>query len=455
MKVGLWPVLEHRGRAMSWFVVRSGLILLFASLINSPTVKADSSSTEPLPTPLTLVDALSQLSESHPNLRIAWLNVSRAGIHLREVESSYSVNSLLELQPRVASSASVSSGDFEDDSRFGVVIRKRLSDFGRTASRHMAASAAVRGEEITYQVRRNLHVLEVMEKFFAVILADLAYQAHDERMTVSYFRYKRLADRQASFQQYSEMEVAKREVVYRQAYVERVRSDLARRQTRNRLAIALGRPSELSPDLAMPDLRVYARREIPEYDELLDRVISASPMLEALRQQIISAQASLDAVRKVNFPVLNAELEAWEYTNNTRSNRDQFRANLKFVLPFFGNSGTREVRLAEAYNVLFRLQSELTSAEYVLRDRVLELLHDLEVNRAAELAAIAQEEYRDYYQDYSRALYELELRSDLGDAQAKAAAAMLESTRVRFQRALLWAELDGLLGRPLALIEEK
>ena len=48
-----------------------------------------------------------------------------------------------------------------------------------------------------------------------------------------------------------------------------------------------------------------------------------------------------------------------------------------------------------------------------------------------------------------------ELRSDLGDAQAKAAAAMLESTRVRFQRALLWAELDGLLGRPLALIEEK
>ena len=90
-----------------------------------------------------------------------------------------------------------------------------------------------------------------------------------------------------------------------------------------------------------------------------------------------------------------------------------------------------------------------------MRDRVLELLHDLEVNRAAELAAIAQEEYRDYYQDYSRALYELELRSDLGDAQAKAAAAMLESTRVRFHRALLWAGLDGLLGRPLALIEEK
>ena len=121
----------------------------------SPTLQAGSSSTDPLPTPLTLVAALSQASKTHPDLRIAWLNVSRAGIHLREVESSYSISSLLELQARVASSATVSGVAFEDDSRFGLVIRKRLSDFGRTASRHMAASAAVRGEEITYQVRRN------------------------------------------------------------------------------------------------------------------------------------------------------------------------------------------------------------------------------------------------------------------------------------------------------------
>ena len=455
MKGGQWSVLVHRWQAMPWRAARSGLLLLCTLLMASPMLQADSSSTVPLPTPLTLVDALSLANDSHPDLRIAWANVSRAGIRLREVESSYGVNTLLELQPRVASSASVSGVDFEDDSRFGLVIRKRLSDFGRSASRHVAASAAVRGEEAAYQVRRNLHVLEVMEKFFAVILADLAYQAHDESMTVSYFRYKRLADRQASFQQYTDMEVAERELAYRRAYVKRLRSDLTRRQARNSLALALGRPGELSADLAMPDLTVYARQEIPDYHELVDRVISTSPTLEVLRHQIEAAQASVDAVRKVDFPVLSAEFEAWEYTDNTSANRDRFRANLKFVLPLFGSTGTKDVRLAEAHNVLFRLQSELTSAEYVLRDRVLELLHGLEVNRAQEVAAAAHEEYRGYYQDHSRALYELELRSDLGNAQAKAAAAMLESTRVRFQRALLWTELDGLLGRPLVLIQEK
>ena len=455
MKGGQWSVLVHRWQAMPWRAARSGLLLLCSLLMASPMLQADSSSTVPLPTPLTLVDALSLANDSHPDLRIAWANVSRAGIRLREVESSYGVNTLLELQPRVASRASVSGVDFEDDSRFGLVIRKRLSDFGRSDSRHVAASASVRSEEAAYQVRRNLHVLEVMEKFFAVILADLAYQAHDESMTVSYFRYKRLADRQASFQQYTDMEVAERELAYRRAYVKRLRSDLTRRQARNSLALALGRPGELSADLAMPDLTVYARQEIPDYHELVDRVISTSPTLEVLRHRIEAAQASVDAVRKADFPVLSAEFEAWEYTDNTSANRDRFRANLKFVLPLFGSTGTKDVRLAEAHNVLFRLQSELTSAEYVLRDRVLELLHGLEVNRAQEVAAAAHEEYRGYYQDHSRALYELELRSDLGNAQAKAAAAMLESTRVRFQRALLWTELDGLLGRPLVLIQEK
>ena len=46
------------------------------------------------------------------------------------------------------------------------------------------------------------------------------------------------------------------------------------------------------------------------------------------------------------------------------------------------------------------------------------------------------------------------MRSDLGDAQAAAAEAMLEAARVDFEQALLWTELDALLARPLALTED-
>jgi len=49
----------------------------------------------------------------------------------------------------------------------------------------------------------------------------------------------------------------------------------------------------------------------------------------------------------------------------------------------------------------------------------------------------------------------MEMRSDLGDAQAAAAEALLEVTRVDFEQALLWAQMDALLARPIALLEEK
>ncbi|HCL94912.1 MAG TPA: hypothetical protein DIC24_09855, partial [Gammaproteobacteria bacterium] len=89
-----------------------------------------------------------------------------------------------------------------------------------------------------------------------------------------------------------------------------------------------------------------------------------------------------------------------------------------------------------------------------VRQDALSLISDLLVNRAAIVAAEADENYRSYYQDRSRAMYEMEMRSDLGDAQAAAAEAMLEAARVDFEQALLWTELDALLARPLALTED-
>jgi outer membrane protein TolC len=334
------------------------------------------------------------------------------------------------------------------------VWRKRLTDFGRSASRREVAGATLQAKQAIYEARHGRHTLEIMERFFAVTLADYAYQMHDERMTISYFRYTRMLERQTRFEQYSDLEVAEREVTYRQQYVARLQADLQRRQTRHQLALALGRPGELSGELVMPDLAVYRKREIPQYADLVDRVILSSPALQFLRHDVAAAKAAIDVAQKLNSPVLSAELEAHEYVNSASSSRDRYRANLKFSMPLFDGTGGRDIEVALAKNTLLHKQAALASSEYAVREEVLMLLHELEVNRAEEAAAQAQETYRGYYQDRSRAMYELELRSDLGDAQAAAAEAMLESIRVDFERALLWTQLDSLLGLPSALIQE-
>ena len=115
----------------------------------------------------------------------------------------------------------------------------------------------------------------------------------------------------------------------------------------------------------------------------------------------------------------------------------------------------RDSAVALAENTLVQKQAELLAAEYVVREDVMNLISNLLVNQAAAVAAEADETYRGYYQDRSRAMYEMEMRSDLGDAQAAAAEALLEVTRVDFEQALLWAEMDTLLARPIALLEEK
>tara|TARA_B100001540_G_scaffold206110_1_gene181531 strand:+ start:105 stop:1430 length:1326 start_codon:yes stop_codon:yes gene_type:complete len=408
----------------------------------------------PLPEPLTLSDALLIGIQSHPKLVVAQSQVAEAEISSGKVDASYGVNAFVELQPRLSSRAAADNVDFQDDSRYGLVIRKRLTDFGRTESRKEAAQSDIAASQARFVTRLDRHRLEIMRSFFAVILSDHAYRARNERLAIEYFRYSRMAERRDRFEQYSDLEVAKQEAAYRKAYVARHRADLERRQRRHALALKLGRPGELSSELVVPDLSAYRDRDIPEYNDIIDEAIATSSILKAHRANVASAQAKVSVAEKLNSPVLSADFEAREYHDSSFSSRDRYRLNLKFIMPLFDGTHVRDTEVALAENALAQKRAELLMAEYGVREDLLALISDLLVNRAAIVAAEADETYRSYYQDRSRAMYEMEMRSDLGDAQAAVAEAMLEAARVDFKQALLWAELDALLARPLALMEE-
>ena len=93
----------------------------------------------PLPEPLTLTDALRLGATAHPELTMAESEVNAAKINLGKVDSSYGFDAFVELQPRLSSRAALDHVEFEDDSRYGLVVKKRLTDFGRTESRKAAA----------------------------------------------------------------------------------------------------------------------------------------------------------------------------------------------------------------------------------------------------------------------------------------------------------------------------
>ena len=45
----------------------------------------------------------------------------------------------------------------------------------------------------------------------------------------------------------------------------------------------------------------------------------------------------------------------------------------------------------------------------------------------------------------------MEVKADLGDAQAQVAEALWKSAKVEFENVILWSKLDALLGRPMLL----
>lgn len=63
-------------------------------------------------------------------------------------------------------------------------------------------------------------------------------------------------------------------------------------------------------------------------------------------------------------------------------------------------------------------------------------------------------DYRELYLDRSRALYEMEVKADLGDAMVRVSEAERNLRKIQFDITLGWARLETLVGQDLNLIRQ-
>ncbi|WP_052348269.1 TolC family protein [Imhoffiella purpurea] len=108
--------------------------------------------------------------------------------------------------------------------------------------------------------------LDVMERYFDVLLADQSFAADSEAMAVAYVQFDRARAR-AELGQFSELRVLELEAIYQKYLHRRTASQIAQQQTRALLAVSLGDIGELPRDLAAPSLPPLPET-LPEFDEL-------------------------------------------------------------------------------------------------------------------------------------------------------------------------------------------
>ncbi len=421
-------------------VVIAGIILNLSAL--QATAQEGAAS---LPQPLTLEYALTQVEVADPLLQQAEARRARALAEARLADSQTDIDVSLNGRLMWIEPSDIAYDDGPDDHQLSLVARKNLYDFGRSAARRSAAEATSRS--VTWQYQNSLlqRRITIMQRFFDVLLADLEFARDNEALAVAFVSLDRLRNRH-ELGQVSDIALLEKESEYQKVLRQRNISQNRQRATRSRLAIALNRPSQLPAELAMPELS-QLERSLPDYELLLNKALSDNPAIRLHQERVNAAQKQIEAARADRHPTINGEVAASEYSREKGSN-DKWQAGIVFEVPLY--SGARvDASVSRAKATLYEAQAALLEAKNELRQAVLDLWLELQNLKIQRQEAASQQEYRELYLDRSRADYEMEYQTDLGDAMVRLSETELLSKQTDFQIALAWEKLDALTAGPV------
>ena len=411
-------------------------------LVISLTSASAEPKTELLPEPLTLDLALSLIDQQHPDLRYVDADLKSAHSNLQQVLSSNDLTVNLKAAARWIEPSVLATDQSTEDHRLGFFVNKTLYDFGRTSIQVDAASQIIASHKLFYLNAQQQQYITVMKRYFDVVLADLQFYRYNEEMAVTFIRFDRMNSRK-KLGQNTEIDVIEKEVEYQRIRRLRTFSENQQRVTRSLLAQALNKPNNLPTTLTRPELDVVSRK-LPEIELLQKKVNENNPTLRALRASLVAAKNDIQFARSDSKPVLSGGLETFAYARETRSS-DAWRVNITLDVPLW--SGERvDAAVAKAKAALYKIEAQLAQQELLAQQQVLELWLGIKTLKTKYDEVLVAMDFSELSLDKNRALYELEVKADLGFSMVRFSEAERKVAQTKFDIALAWAQLDALSG---------
>jgi outer membrane protein TolC len=397
---------------------------------------------EGLPVPLSLQHALQVAdTDKHPAMQLAdskleQLNAQKDKLLSDSGLSITAVGHLLAVEP-----SSISINRSNNDSRIQLLARKKLYDFGYSGARESAAQSDIDGQQWLTIEAQQAHLLDIMRKFNDVLVADKGYVLKNEEMTMAFLRHDKAKDRH-ELGTVSDIDLLELENGYRVLLQERKVMEQRQRLTRKILAVALNLPDDPPSELLEPD--VVWDKGLPTIEAVLERALLSNPALQAAREAVKAANRKLEAAQSSGNPVLHGEMSVSDYKRETGSTH-KATAGLILEIPLYtGGKEKSEVALARAG--LRQAQAKLRLTELSVRESVMELVLKLETLKADLQAQQVSEEYGELYMDKNRALYELEVASDFGDAVVRVSKVIFKKLKTKLDFLYTEAQLAALQG---------
>ena len=415
----------------------------FFFLALSAVLPVQSQENSPLPEPLTLEAALQQADNAN-QYQILYaqerLNQALAEAGLAGATNDTKVN--LSGRLRYVGVSALGDDDEDDDSKVSLFLRKPLYDFGKESGENELAELNVELSQLELAYLIEQRELSILEKYFAVLNADNEYLRHNEDLAIGFIRFDRARENQ-ELGLASEIEVKELQAKYEIIRQNRYSSENLQRMTRSILAEELGFPQFLPSEVSVPKL-IANTKLTDDVDLLIDQAYRHSYLMKIQQKKIQLSQQAIETAKHTVGPSLDAELEFSEYARDG-STRDDWRATLYFDFPLYAGS-LEESAIDRATAQHRQVLSEMQKLKSELRLKVLELWQSIRQNSLRLEGELVNQEYRDMYLDRSRAEYELEFKTDLGDAMVQFSNSRKLVYQARFDLELAWRKLEKLVG---------
>ena len=397
----------------------------------------------PLPEPLTLKAALNTAANPLHFELVAidqQLEGVRAEMGIEQGDSGFSLDLTGRIR-EVGLSEEAPDDDESGDNAASLVLSKPLYSFGLQDSIEnklgLQLQALERQKRLVIEQRR----LQILEKYFAVLNADNNFISENEALAIGFIRYDNAVQDQ-ELGRVAEIEVLRLQSEYEVIRQRRALAMQQQRLTRAVLAEAMGYPDQLPSDLEVPVIN--SERQLPnEITALTERALQFSLEAQVVQANTQAAQAAISIAAATDNPSLELELEASTYERDSRL-RDDWRAGLYITIPLYSSSPDEKIKLARSrYNQALASQQQLQSH---LRLEVLKLWQRIQQLQLEFEGSVIEQNYRDRYLDRSRAEYELEFKTDLGDSMVLYSRSNTERQRVLYALEVAYQRLAALVG---------
>lgn len=397
---------------------------------------------QPLPDPLTLEQAMQFADDADSYALIdAQSSIELSRSELQRAESALGFRAQLELEAAYIEPSAITYDQSSNDSSVTLRLSKPIYDFGGSQQKIEAASLEHQAWQANLPFIVAQRKLSIARDFFEVILADLKYVWDNEALAIAYVSYDSAQDRHA-LNQISDLELMASETAYLETLHARNISQAQQRQSRAILAETLNRPRQLPSNLQRPSLS-FVNQPLPEYAEVMEKVEQNNPYIKLAEARLMVAQQKLDAENRQMRPLLNAELAVSEYAREKTS--DDVRASLNLVVPLYESRSIKSA-MARARSAWMKQRAETLNTKIQMRQQALQLWQRIDVLQKRYQQLLSTQAFRELSLDRSRALYEMEVKTDLGDSMVAISEVQYRRAKNEFDLVLAWMQLQLLMG---------